>query len=193
MQQGAVVTSTTGGRHNPGSAHPKAERLTCGRRSCAGGGRSPASSSPSSNFLVRDERQRPAGQEVWSGEHLHIETGDLAPLRKVHQQLSQPRGPRREAQPDPFDWQAPTVPAINVSGMTTDRPGRSAAPPATPGRSAAPPPRRGVPLTPAHNCGRWASDCGCHRTHDRTVSSRIADAERARAETLKPCRMKAVN
>lgn len=74
--QGFIVTSTTAGKHNRGSKHflglaidvrtrdksRKAEDLFIFRCRRIG-------------IIVRDEREKPAGQKVWSGEHLHLEIG----------------------------------------------------------------------------------------------------------------------
>jgi len=117
--RGATVTSTNRGRHNPGSAHYDNRAIDVRTRD-----RSPAevealmNDAESSGYAVRDERQRPSGQQVWGGPHLHLEAqeppDDFAQWR-AERQRPQPRnepqiGPR-VAQPatatDPFERQQP--------------------------------------------------------------------------------------
>lgn len=74
---GGRITSTTGGKHNVGSLHPSGRAVDIGM----------AQESPEQqeailsalradpSLKVVDERQRPAGQKVWSGPHLHVEAG----------------------------------------------------------------------------------------------------------------------
>ena len=73
-ESGARITSTTGGKHNPGSKHKRGEAIDFG-----------AADTPPEEFerianeyrrkgyKVTDERQRPPGQKVWSGPHGHVE------------------------------------------------------------------------------------------------------------------------
>ena len=73
---GGRVTSTNGGKHNPGSLHYSGRAVDVGM----------AQESPerqqqiigaleAAGYKVRDERQRPAGQAVWGGPHVHVEAG----------------------------------------------------------------------------------------------------------------------
>lgn len=73
--QGFDVTSTTGGSHNEGSKHYQGKAVDVRTRN--------KSNDEISNFMAKaqqqgfkvlDERQRPKGQAVWSGPHLHLET-----------------------------------------------------------------------------------------------------------------------
>ena len=69
-----VVTSAKDGKHNVGSKHYRGLAIDVRTRDktnaeidafikiCRG-----------FNLVVRDEREKPAGQKVWNGEHLHIE------------------------------------------------------------------------------------------------------------------------
>lgn len=114
---GFTVTSTTGGRHNPGSLHPRglaadvrtkdktAEEVEAFMEKARAAG-----------YRVRDERTRPAGQAEWDGEHVHLEgyddgalgelladvAGDDSPLAALHDES---RGTNRvretAAAPDP--------------------------------------------------------------------------------------------
>ncbi len=70
---GMTVTSTTGGRHNPGSLHGRGRAIDVRTRGV------PAAklnnfmrAARAAGYHVRDERVRPPGQRVWSGPHLHI-------------------------------------------------------------------------------------------------------------------------
>ncbi len=71
---GFVVTSTTGGTHNVGSKHALGLAIDIRTRD--------KSNAEIEAFLikcnmlgvrVRDERNRPTNQKVWSGSHLHLE------------------------------------------------------------------------------------------------------------------------
>ncbi len=72
--RGFTVTSTTGGRHNPGSAHYRGRAIDVRTRD-----KTPQQveqfirDARAAGYRVRDERRRPAGQRVWSGPHLHLE------------------------------------------------------------------------------------------------------------------------
>lgn len=72
---GGRITSTTGGQHNPGSKHYSggAIDIGMGRESPERQAQILAALQSDPSLLVRDERTRPAGQEVWSGPHLHVE------------------------------------------------------------------------------------------------------------------------
>ncbi len=72
--QNFVVTSTTGGQHNAHSKHALGLAIDIRTRD--------KSNAEIEAFLikcamlgvrVRDERNRPANQNVWSGSHLHLE------------------------------------------------------------------------------------------------------------------------
>lgn len=71
--QGMEVISTTGGRHNKGSAHFDARAMDIRTRD-----RNPLDvarfmeNAEQAGLRVFDERIRPAGQEVWGGPHLHL-------------------------------------------------------------------------------------------------------------------------
>ncbi|WP_199243315.1 peptidoglycan-binding protein [Vitiosangium sp. GDMCC 1.1324] len=73
-QHGLTVTSTMGGKHNPGSKHYQGRAIDVRTR-----GVSPEridafiADARSHGYNVRDERSRPRGQAVWSGPHLHID------------------------------------------------------------------------------------------------------------------------
>ena len=69
-----AVTSTTGGRHNPGSRHGKARAIDVSVKN-----KTPQQISDfmklaqSQGYRVLDERVRPKGQKVWHGAHLHLD------------------------------------------------------------------------------------------------------------------------
>jgi len=71
---GFTVTSTTGGTHNPGSAHGQGRAIDVRTRD-----KTDAEverfiqDARAAGFHVRDERTRPPGQAVWNGPHLHLE------------------------------------------------------------------------------------------------------------------------
>lgn len=71
-----VVTSTTGGEHNRGSKHSLGLAIDVRTR-----GKAKAEierfirKARAIGVIVRDERNRPNGQKVWSGAHLHLEIG----------------------------------------------------------------------------------------------------------------------
>jgi hypothetical protein len=73
-QHGFDVTSTTGGKHNVGSKHYQGKAIDVRTRD-----KSPEeiaafiAKAQQQGFRVLDERQRPAGQAVWGGPHLHLE------------------------------------------------------------------------------------------------------------------------
>jgi hypothetical protein len=77
-QQGFDVTSTTGGQHNTGSKHYQGKAIDVRTRD-----KSPEeiaafmAKAQQQGFRVLDERQRPAGQAVWGGPHLHLEQAKL--------------------------------------------------------------------------------------------------------------------
>ncbi len=72
--QGFHVTSTTGGRHNSGSAHYAGRAVDVRTRD-----KTPEQiaaldeSARAAGFVARDERTRPPGQSEWSGPHYHLE------------------------------------------------------------------------------------------------------------------------
>jgi hypothetical protein len=72
-KRGFTVTSTTGGKHNPGSAHGEGRAIDVRTRD-----KSPAQvdafikDAQANGISVRDERTHPPGQAVWSGPHLHL-------------------------------------------------------------------------------------------------------------------------
>lgn len=73
-ENGFVVTSAKGGRHNIGSKHFRGLAIDVRTR-----GKTESAINEfikvcrALGLVVRDERTRPAGQQVWNGEHLHIE------------------------------------------------------------------------------------------------------------------------
>jgi hypothetical protein len=77
-QHGFDVTSTTGGQHNVGSKHYQGKAIDVRTRN-----KSPEeianfiAKAEQQGYKVMDERQRPAGQAVWSGPHLHLEKSEL--------------------------------------------------------------------------------------------------------------------
>jgi len=72
---GGRITSTTGGKHNPGSKHYSGNAIDIGmgRETPEQQAQILASLQQIPGLVVRDERRRPAGQKVWSGPHLHVE------------------------------------------------------------------------------------------------------------------------
>jgi len=74
QQRGFVVTSTTGGSHNTGSAHYRGRAIDVRTRD-----HTPAQvdqfirEARAAGFRVRDERFPPPGQPVWSGPHVHLQ------------------------------------------------------------------------------------------------------------------------
>jgi hypothetical protein len=74
QQLGFTVTSTTGGRHNTGSAHYQGRAIDVSVR-----GKTPAEidqfirEARNQGIQVRDERTHPPGQRVWHGPHLHLQ------------------------------------------------------------------------------------------------------------------------
>jgi hypothetical protein len=81
--KGFTVTSTTGGRHNAGSAHYAGRAADIRTRD-----KSPEdierlmSEAQGMGLRVRDERARPRGQRVWGGPHLHLEVGGSPPVKQ---------------------------------------------------------------------------------------------------------------
>lgn len=69
-----AVTSTTGGRHNAGSAHYRGFAVDVNvRGKTAGQVEELMNAARSRGYLARDERSHPSGQKVWSGAHIHLE------------------------------------------------------------------------------------------------------------------------
>jgi len=72
--RGLTITSTTSGRHNPGSKHPKGEAIDVRTKDQSPEALNAAMEQAAAlGYRVRDERQRPPGQRVWGGPHLHLE------------------------------------------------------------------------------------------------------------------------
>lgn len=73
-EEGFVITSTCGGKHNEGSAHPLSLAIDVRTR-----GKTDAEveamihKAKAKGWIVHDERARPPHQKVWSGPHIHIE------------------------------------------------------------------------------------------------------------------------
>lgn len=71
---GFFVTSTTGGKHNVGSKHALGRAIDVRTRDkTKKQGDDFIAVARSVGITVRDERVRPKGQKVWSGEHIHLE------------------------------------------------------------------------------------------------------------------------
>ncbi len=74
QDQGLTVTSSTGGKHNPGSKHYVGEAIDVRTKD-----KSPEQINEAMQqatvlgYRVLDERQRPAGRRVWDGPHMHLE------------------------------------------------------------------------------------------------------------------------
>jgi hypothetical protein len=72
-KKGFRVTSTTGGRHNPGSAHYEGRAIDVGtREKTSAEVESFMTDARAAGIDVRDERARPPGQKVWGGPHVHL-------------------------------------------------------------------------------------------------------------------------
>ncbi|NTX11917.1 peptidoglycan-binding protein [Myxococcus sp. CA051A] len=73
-RHGLTVTSTTGGRHNPGSMHYQGRAIDVRTRGVpAARLEAFMADARAQGYTVRDERTRPRGQAVWGGPHLHIQ------------------------------------------------------------------------------------------------------------------------
>jgi hypothetical protein len=78
---GFDITSTTGGEHNKGSKHYQGKAIDIRTRN-----KSPEeiasfmSKAQEQGFRVLDEREKPAGQAVWNGPHLHLEKAQYGGL-----------------------------------------------------------------------------------------------------------------
>jgi uncharacterized Zn-binding protein involved in type VI secretion len=74
QSQGFTVTSTTGGTHNPGSAHGAGRAIDVRTRDKTDAEVDAfIADARRRGIHVRDERSRPPGQAVWSGPHVHLE------------------------------------------------------------------------------------------------------------------------
>jgi peptidoglycan hydrolase-like protein with peptidoglycan-binding domain len=74
---GFFVTSTTGGTHNSGSAHFHGLAIDVRTHDHTGEENERfMRQARAIGIIVRDERRRPAGQKVWSGQHLHLQIGE---------------------------------------------------------------------------------------------------------------------
>ena len=84
QQMGLKPSSVNTGTHNTGSLHTSGRALDLGLNTTFGGDtkkmdafyqylNSPEGKAEFPNIKVRDERNRPVGQKVWSGSHLHLE------------------------------------------------------------------------------------------------------------------------
>jgi len=72
--RGFTVTSTNGGRHNPGSAHYEGRAIDVRTRDKTSAQIDQfIREARAAGYHVADERRRPRGQRVWSGPHLHLE------------------------------------------------------------------------------------------------------------------------
>lgn len=69
-----TVTSSTGGVHNPGSAHYQRRAIDVRSRGLLESTVAQIKAfAAAAGIRVRDERTWPAGQGVWDGPHLHLE------------------------------------------------------------------------------------------------------------------------
>lgn len=81
---GFTITSGKGGKHNPGSKHYEGLAIDVRTRD-----KTPSeierfiAAAQARGLRVLDERQRPKGQKVWSGPHLHIEAASAAKPQAV--------------------------------------------------------------------------------------------------------------
>lgn len=77
-----TMGSTTGGTHNKGSLHYSGNAFDVKDSGSFDNTRVNALKKAASEFglIVRDERQRPKGQAVWGGPHVHIEKAEDDPL-----------------------------------------------------------------------------------------------------------------
>lgn len=84
QQMGLKPSSVNTGEHNVGSLHGHGKAVDLGLNTTFGGDtkkmdafyqylNSPEGRAEFPNIKVRDERNRPVGQKVWSGSHLHLE------------------------------------------------------------------------------------------------------------------------
>lgn len=72
--EGFHVTSTNGGKHNVGSKHFLGLAIDVRTRDKKNAQVAAfISKARGLGIIVRDERERPANQKVWSGAHLHLE------------------------------------------------------------------------------------------------------------------------
>jgi len=73
MQHGGHVTSTTGGKHNPGSMHGKGRANDWRTKGYHALQVSQLMiEARKAGYSVRDERKRPPDQKIWGGPHIHI-------------------------------------------------------------------------------------------------------------------------
>lgn len=71
---GLLITSGTGGTHNPGSAHYQGRAIDVRSRGLLDTVVAQIKAlAAAAGIRLRDERQRPAGQAVWGGPHLHLQ------------------------------------------------------------------------------------------------------------------------
>lgn len=71
---GLVITSETGGQHNPGSLHYQGRAIDVRSRGLTDEVIAALQKAAAElGIRLRDERTRPAGQGVWGGPHLHLE------------------------------------------------------------------------------------------------------------------------
>jgi len=74
QERGLTVTSTKGGRHNPGSQHYQGNAVDVRTKDQPDDYISDVMKQAAAlGYRVRDERTRPAGQKEWGGPHLHLE------------------------------------------------------------------------------------------------------------------------
>jgi hypothetical protein len=71
--QGFIVTSTTGGKHNAGSLHYLGRAVDVRTKDMSAEEiRDFIDEAQNAGIHVRDERDRPEGQQEWEGGHLHL-------------------------------------------------------------------------------------------------------------------------
>jgi hypothetical protein len=72
--EGFTVTSTTGGTHNTNSKHYRGLAIDVRTRDKTDSQIAAfVTKAKNKGITIRDERQRPTNQKVWSGAHLHLE------------------------------------------------------------------------------------------------------------------------
>ncbi len=83
------VTSSTGGKHNPGSLHGSGRAIDIDHKGVDFGQLQKAAAAIGARVL--DERHRPPGQKVWGGPHYHIDFQNVANTNTPQQQPKAPQ------------------------------------------------------------------------------------------------------
>ncbi|MFL6228431.1 MAG: hypothetical protein ACJ741_06595 [Pyrinomonadaceae bacterium] len=154
-EHGFTVTSTTGGRHNAGSAHYAGHAVDVRTRD-----KQPAEvedfiqKARDAGLRVLDERTRPAGQKVWGGPNVHIQTGGAVDRSMMKPQFdfsdALQDSPRQDALPltsSPAPDQQPMI------GNPQPQPPASSAGAAQPTPATAPPPTSSAAATDEDTIG----------------------------------------